>query len=109
MRAAARVARDAGLALPVELFPRIPQPCPLCSCQLHGRQVGERSIRCDDACVVARAPRIAGLTPKNERGPDDDLRLQFEATQRLTDEEKTTVKRVLEGLLLAHEAKRWAA
>ena len=45
----------------------------------------------------------------DERGPDDDLRLQFEATQRLTPDEKQTVKRVLEGLLLAHEAKRWAA
>jgi transcriptional regulator with XRE-family HTH domain len=49
------------------------------------------------------------LFDEDERGPSDELRLQFEATQRLTDEEKTTVKRVLEGLLLAHEARRWAA
>jgi transcriptional regulator with XRE-family HTH domain len=49
------------------------------------------------------------LFDENERGPTDDLRLQFEATNRLTDDEKTTVKRVLEGLLLAHEARRWAA
>jgi transcriptional regulator with XRE-family HTH domain len=49
------------------------------------------------------------LFDEHERGPDDDLRLQFEATTRLTDDEKATVKRVLEGLLLAHEAKRWAA
>jgi transcriptional regulator with XRE-family HTH domain len=50
---------------------------------------------------------------ENERGPDDDLRLQFEATARLSDEEKQTVRRVLEGLLLAHDVKhdvkRWAA
>jgi len=50
---------------------------------------------------------------KNERGPDDDLRLQFEATARLSDEEKQTVRRVLESLLLAHDikhdVKRWAA
>lgn len=49
----------------------------------------------------------------DERGPDDDLRLQFEATARLSDEEKQTVRRVLEGLLLAHDVKhdvkRWAA
>ena len=41
--------------------------------------------------------------------PADELRAQFEATQQLSDDEKQTVKRVLEGLLLAHEAKRWAA
>ena len=49
------------------------------------------------------------LFDETERGPTDDLKLQFEATNRLTDDEKTTVKRVLEGLLLAHEARRWAA
>ena len=48
--------------------------------------------------------------PRHRRKADPLLvRHKPEATQRLTDEEKTTVKRVLEGLLLAHEAKRWAA
>ncbi len=42
----------------------------------------------------------------DERGPDDDLRLQFEALQRLTTEEKKVAKIVLEGLLLTHDAKR---
>lgn len=50
---------------------------------------------------------------KDERGPDDDLRLQFEATTRLSDEEKNVVKAVLESLLLTHDVKhnvnRWAA
>lgn len=45
---------------------------------------------------------------ENERGPDDDLRLQFEATTRLTDEEKHIVKTVIESILLRHEAGRWA-
>lgn len=49
------------------------------------------------------------LFDEGERGPDEDLRLQFEATTRLSDEEKQIVKRVLEGILLSHEAKRWAA
>lgn len=49
------------------------------------------------------------LFDDHERGPDDDLRLQFEAITRLNDDERQTVKRVLEGLLLAHEAHRWAA
>jgi transcriptional regulator with XRE-family HTH domain len=49
------------------------------------------------------------LFDEHERGPDDDLRLQFEATTRLTPDEKQIVKRVLQGLLLTHEAHRWAA
>lgn len=53
------------------------------------------------------------LFDDHERDPDDDLRLQFEAITRLTDDEKQTVRRVLEGLLIAHNVKhdatRWAA
>lgn len=45
----------------------------------------------------------------HERGPDDDLRLQFEAITRLNDDEKRLVKEVIESILLRHEAKRWAA
>jgi transcriptional regulator with XRE-family HTH domain len=44
---------------------------------------------------------------KEERGPDDDLRLHFEAVSKLTEEEKETIKELLEGMLLKHEAKRW--
>jgi transcriptional regulator with XRE-family HTH domain len=42
-----------------------------------------------------------------ERGPDDDLRLQFEAASRLDPDEKRLVKEVLDGILLKHDAKRW--
>ncbi len=43
---------------------------------------------------------------ENERGPDDDMRLHFEAVSKLTPEEKRTVKELLEGMILKHEAKR---
>jgi transcriptional regulator with XRE-family HTH domain len=46
---------------------------------------------------------------EGERGPDDDLRLQFEAVARLDDDEKQVVRTVIEGILLKHEARRWAA
>ena len=46
---------------------------------------------------------------KDESGPDDDLRLQFEAISRFDTTEKMIVKEVLEGLILKHEAKRWAS
>lgn len=42
-----------------------------------------------------------------ERGPGDDLRLQFEATSRLDDEGKNLVKALLEAVLLRQEARRW--
>lgn len=43
----------------------------------------------------------------HERGPDDDLRLQFEAAQRLDPEEKQVAKTLLESLMIRHEASRW--
>ena len=61
---------------------------------------------------LSQALRVSAdelLFGKTERGPDEDLRLQFEAISRFNDEEKKVVKSVLEGLLLTHEARRWSA
>lgn len=46
------------------------------------------------------------LFDDGERGPGDDLRLEFEASSRLDDDEKEIVRNVIEGLLLKHDAKR---
>ena len=46
---------------------------------------------------------------RTERGPDQDLRFQFEAIQDFSPEEKKVVRSVLEGLLLTHEARRLAS
>lgn len=43
----------------------------------------------------------------DNRGPDDDLRLQFEALQHFTAEEKQVARMVLEGLILKHDATRF--
>ncbi len=43
---------------------------------------------------------------KDERGPDDDLRLQFEAVSQFDDNDKIVAKEVLEGLILKHQAKQ---
>lgn len=42
-----------------------------------------------------------------ERGPDEDLRLQFEAMRQFTPEEKQVAKAVLESLILKHDASRF--
>ena len=44
----------------------------------------------------------------DERGPDDELRLQFEAISGFDSREKQIIGDVLEGFILKHEAKRWA-
>jgi transcriptional regulator with XRE-family HTH domain len=43
----------------------------------------------------------------DERGPDDDLRLEFEAVSHFGDEDKKLVKSVLKGLILKHESEKW--
>jgi hypothetical protein len=45
----------------------------------------------------------------DERGPDGDLRLQFEAISKFAPEEKKVIKALLEGMILKHEAKRWSS
>lgn len=44
----------------------------------------------------------------DERGPSDDLRLQFERVSQFDQDEKKIVKALLEGLILKHEAKHLA-
>ncbi len=43
----------------------------------------------------------------NDRGPDEDLKLHFEAVSKLDEEEKAVIKELIEGMLIKHDAKRW--
>ena len=61
---------------------------------------------------LSQALRVSAdelLFGKAQRGPDEDLRLQFEAISRFNDDEKNVVRSVLGGLLLTHEVRRWSA
>lgn len=49
------------------------------------------------------------LFGKDQRGPDDDLRLQFEAISGFDADEKQVVRSLLEGMILKHEARRWSS
>ena len=53
------------------------------------------------------------LFEKDERGPDDDLKLQFEAVSRLAPEEKNVIRSVIESIILRNTMKeaerRWSA
>ncbi|BBB62272.1 transcriptional regulator [Undibacterium sp. KW1] len=44
---------------------------------------------------------------EDQRGPSDDLRLQFEAISQFSQEEKEVIRELLEGMILKHDAKRW--
>ena len=59
--------------------------------------------------VALSIPADVLLFDQDERGPDDDLRLHFEATTRLDPDEKQAIKTLIEGVLLKHDAKRWSA
>jgi len=43
---------------------------------------------------------------EDHRGPDDDLRLQFEALSQFDENERMVVKELLESLILKHNTKR---
>ena len=45
------------------------------------------------------------LFAQNERGPDDDLKLQFEAVSRLNAEEKNVIRSVIESIVLRNTFK----
>ena len=49
------------------------------------------------------------LFDKDERGPDADLKLQFEAVSRFDPESKKVVQQVLDSMILQQEARRWAS
>jgi len=46
------------------------------------------------------------LFDEGERGPDEELRLQFEAVAQFDAEEKQAVKSLIEGMILKHQARQ---
>ena len=44
---------------------------------------------------------------EDERGPNDNMRLLFEAVGRLSDEEQAIIRELLEGMIVKYEARRW--
>ncbi len=61
---------------------------------------------------LATAPSVSAdllLFGKDERGPDDELRLQFEAVSRFDAAEKDVIRSLLDGMILKHEARRWSS
>jgi len=49
------------------------------------------------------------LFDSEERGPDEELRYQFEAIRHFDPEDRKVAKAVIDGLILKSQAKRLAA
>lgn len=80
--------------------------------QIRRYEAGESTPTLDVLRKLAIALSVSADTlvfDTDERGPDEELRLQFEATMRLSEDEKRAVKLMIESILLRHEAGRWAA
>ena len=78
--------------------------------QLRRYEAGNSQPTLDVLRKLAITLRVSAdllVFDKDERGPDADLRLQFEAITRLDRDEKKVVRSVLESILIKHDAKRW--
>ena len=80
--------------------------------QLRRYEAGKAQPTLDVLRKLAVALRVTSdvlVFDREERGPDDELRLQFEAISKLDPEEKKVVRSVLESILIKNDAKRWLA
>lgn len=58
--------------------------------------------------AVAMSVTIDSLVfDEEERGPDEQLRLQFEAISHLSSEEKQVVKELLDGMIIKYQSRKW--
>jgi len=58
---------------------------------------------------LARALHVSSdelVFDKEERGPSDEFRLQFEAVSQLPEEDRKIIKALLDGMIVKHQAKR---
>lgn len=80
--------------------------------QLKRYESGASQPTLDVIKRLAQALRVSSdylLFGKDERGPDEELRLQFEAVSRFDPEAKKVVKQVLDSMILQQEARRWSS
>lgn len=76
--------------------------------QIRRYESGQSQPTLDAIRKLARALSVSAdmlLFAQNERGPDDDLKLQFEAASRLDPEEKNVIRSVIESIVLRNTVK----
>jgi len=93
-------------------FNELAQMINIHSTQLRRYEKGESRPTLDVLRKLAITLNVSGdmlLFDEEERKPPEDFLLQFGAISKFGPEEKKIIKEVLDGLILKHEAKRWAS
>lgn len=65
----------------------------------------------DSIRKLARALRVSAdslVFEQDERGPDEEVRLQFEAFTQFDKDEQKAARTLLDALILKHQTRRWA-
>ena len=76
--------------------------------QIQRYESGETQPNLDALKKLALALHVTTDTlvfDENEREPDDDLKLAFEAVSQFSAEDKALVKKMLHGLIIQHQAR----
>lgn len=79
--------------------------------QIKRYEAGSAQPTLDTLVRLAKALHVSLdslVFSEDARGPDEELRLQFEAVSSFDDDEKRTVRELLEGMIIKHEARRWS-
>lgn len=77
--------------------------------QLRRYEAGQSQPTLDVVRKLAVALSVSAdllVFDKDERGPDDELKLQFEAVGRLEPFERSLVREVLDSIIVRHDARR---
>ena len=80
--------------------------------QIKRYEAGETQPSLEVLRRIALALHVSAdvlLFDENERGPDDDLKLMFEAISQFGPEDKRMVSKILQGLIIQDQANRWNA
>jgi transcriptional regulator with XRE-family HTH domain len=78
--------------------------------QLKRYEAGSSQPTIDVFKRIALALNVSAdmlLFEQEERGPDERLKLQFEAVSQLDEKEREAVETMIAGVLHMHDAKRW--
>ncbi len=77
--------------------------------QIRRYEIGgsQPSLEALKKIAIAMSVSIDSLVfDKEDRGPDDDFRLQFEAVSKMPPEEKKIIKALLEGMIIKYQTKQ---
>jgi len=80
--------------------------------QVRRWEAGDTQPQLDALVGLAKTLHVsldALVFDEGERGPSEDLALQFEALNHMPEAERYIVKAVLDSLILTYQARRWTA